>query len=898
MTADKRATTRTVSDSQLPLRENIRLLGNILGDTLRSIGKGSLLQTVESIRALSKRAREGDEESFRALEKALTEMPIDEALPVARAFAHFLTLANIAEQHHRIRRRRHYQSDPKATPQEGSLARTFQSLLQRGVSPEQLFASICDQHVELVFTAHPTEVVRRTVRQIHRRIADSLGYLDRDDLTTLERETAVASLRREIATLWLTDEVRQQRPTPLDEVAWGLVVFEQTLWDVIPTFVRGLDRALHDATSQSLPIDAVPVRFGSWIGGDRDGNPTVTADITRKACLLARWMAAELYLGEFKELRAELSMKSGSAELSSRVGGAAEPYRALLRETINRLERTRSAIERMLDDEPVDPETHARMIWHAGDLEEPLLVCRRSLLESGAGAIVDGRLRDLLCRLTCFGVTLVKLDIRQEARRHTEALSAITRGLGLGSYASWEEAKRIAFLRDALQDSGRSMSRALSSLLSYDSDTREVLSVFQVVSEMPNGSLGAYVISMASNPSDVLAVKVLQAAAGVRPQMRVVPLFETVTDLRNAAFSLQQLLSIAEYRDHINDTQEVMIGYSDSAKDGGRLAAAWALYRAQEDMVEVGREAGVRLTLFHGRGGTVGRGGGPIELALQSHPPGSINGSIRITEQGEIIDFKFGLPGIALRTLEVYTSATLQASCLPGARPEETWREHMDKISEASRQAFRQTVYESVDFGEYFRTATPEAELGELKIGSRPQRRATGTGVTSLRAIPWVFAWTQTRLMLPAWLGVEAAFAESDSTAHGPAWREMYKEWPFFQSTLDLIEMVLAKASPEIAAEYDVRLVPEHLQPFGEDLRQRLAHAVNAVLHVSGHRWLLEHNPVLERSIAVRNPYVDPINIAQIELLKRLRTDGPNRKLLDALLVTVNGIAAGMRNTG
>jgi phosphoenolpyruvate carboxylase len=353
------------------------------------------------------------------------------------------------------------------------------------------------------------------------------------------------------------------------------------------------------------------------------------------------------------------------------------------------------------------------------------------------------------------------------------------------------------------------------------------------------------------------------------------------------------------YRERIGGRQEVMIGYSDSAKDGGRLAAAWALYRAQEDVVRVCRERGVRLTLFHGRGGSIGRGGGPTHVAIQSQPPGSVNGTLRVTEQGEMIDAQFGLPGIAHRTLELYTTAVLEASLLEHAEPMAAWRERMQRLAAASRAAYRRTVYEDPKFVEYFRAATPEPELGLLKIGSRPARRAPGHGVETLRAIPWVFAWTQTRLMLPAWLGAAAAFEASEREGAFDELTAMYRGWPFFHATVDLIEMVLAKTSPAIHAQYDERLVPEPLAPLGAQLREELEQTTEAVRRLTGHERLLEHNRVLRRSIDVRNPYVDPINLVQAELLGRLRTaDGSDPRLVDALLVTVNGIAAGMRNTG
>jgi phosphoenolpyruvate carboxylase len=435
---------------------------------------------------------------------------------------------------------------------------------------------------------------------------------------------------------------------------------------------------------------------------------------------------------------------------------------------------------------------------------------------------------------------------------------------------------------------------------SGDDELRDTVDTFRTIAQLPPASLGAYVITMASRASDVLAVELLQRAAGATSPLRVVPLFETANDLHHAGAILDTLLSIPEYRARINGEQEVMIGYSDSAKDVGRFAAGWDLYRAQEQLVAASRARGVRLTLFHGRGGSVGRGGGPTHLALMSQPAGSIGGSLRVTEQGEMLQALFGLPDIAMRTLEVYTSGTLESWLLPSTPPREEWRECMDRLRDAAAASFRAIVHDHPRFADYLRAATPHSELGRMNIGSRPGRRpghGDGEGVTSLRAIPWQFAWTQTRLMLGAWLGLEDAFDQAFARGERDRIRTMYREWPHFRAAIDLIEMVLAKADARIAAEYDRRLVPSDLQPLGLDLRRRLDRAAAIVREVTGHAELLDANPVLRRSIDVRNPYVDPINIVQVELLRRARRRD-EQDVKAALLVTVNGIAAGMRNTG
>lgn len=896
-----RATLAGVSDDpHKPLRDDVRLLGELLGEALRTLEAPGVYQLVERVRALSKSARSGQEADFRALTGLLAGMSLDEALPLARAFAHFLTLANIAEQHHRVRRRRAYQSAAGAPPQSGSCEQGFAALAAAGVSPERLHAAVCALRVELVLTAHPTEVVRRTLLRKHNRIAELLGLRDRPDLTPFEREQALDGLRREVFSAWETDEVRHERPTPLDEVRGGLVVFEQTLWDALPRYLRRVDRALLAATGRGLPLEAAPIRFGSWMGGDRDGNPFVTPEVTRQACWLARWMAADLYLREIEELRGELSMGAASDELRARVDGAREPYRALLRGLRDRLAATRDAVAAALGRAgdaawpPASSASGALPCAGVDDVAEPLRLCHRSLEASGLGAVARGRLTDVLRRLATFGLTLARLDVRQDAARHVEALDAVTRELGLGSYEEWPEQRRQRFL---VAELGQRRPLVPADLKASDG-VRDVLDTLALLARLPSDSLGAYVVSMASRPSDVLAVMLLQKEAGVRTPLRVVPLVETAEALRAAGAMLRDLLALPAYRERLGGRQEVMVGYSDSARDVGRLSAAWELSKAQEDVVGACRAQGIAVTLFHGRGGSVGRGGGPTWHAIQSQPPGSIDGTLRVTEQGEMIQAKFGLPGIALRTLEVYTTAVLEKTLVDRdlSRPE--WRALMDRLAADAGAAYRQLVYEHPRFVEYFHAATPVGELSALNVGSRPARRSSGGGVTTLRAIPWQFAWTQTRLLTASWLGLEAALAGAVARGERDELRRMYREWPFFSVTLDLMEMVLAKADARIAAQYDRQLVPPDLQPLGDELRRRLAAAIERVLEVTGHRVLVEDNAVLRRSIDVRNPYVDPINLVQVELLRRARAAAPEGRLSDALMATINGVAAGLRNTG
>jgi phosphoenolpyruvate carboxylase len=871
------------------------MLGEMLGQTLRDRAGAGLYEIVERVRALSKSGHSGGERELEALAELLRRLPVEDAVPVARAFSHFLTLANIAEQHHRVRRRREYQRKADASPQQGSFDETFARLLDAGIDKDALFATTMGLRIELVLTAHPTAITRRTLSYKHLRIGEALARQDRPDLTAAERDEIADDLQREITAAWETEEIRPRRPTPVDEAIAGLLVFEQTLWDGVPRYLRSLDRALQRATGRALPLEAAPIRFGSWMGGDRDGNPTVTPDVTRRVTLIARWKAAELYERELGALQAELSMTQATKELRARAPHAREPYRAVLRDVRNRMRTTRDRLARELESRargPGDQSTESEYEASA-DFLEPLQLCHRSLVDSGLTIIADGRLADFIRRVMTFGLSLVRLDLRQHASRHAGAMDAITRHAGAGSYLEWDEPRRQAFLTKSLAE----RPSLLPDNLEAGDDVRDVIDTFRMAAALPPESLGAYIVSMARAPSDVLACEVLQAQTGVR--LRTVPLFEQVADLQRAAATMRGLLAIPGYRDRIDGRVEVMIGYSDSAKDGGRLAANWALYGAQESIVDVCRDAGVELTLFHGRGGSIGRGGGPTYMAIQSQPPGSIDGRLRVTEQGEMIQAQFGLPDIAVRTLEVYTTATLDATLARTPEPAAEWRAVMDRLAATAQRVYREVVYEHSDFVEYFRAATPEVELGAVPIGSRPARREQQGGVQSLRAIPWVFAWTQTRLLLPSWLGSGEALEEAAAGADADVVREMYEDWPFFRATVDLIEMVLAKCDGRIAAEYDRRLVPLRLQPIGLDLRRRLDLTIRELTRLTGHDRLVEHNRVLRRSIDVRNPYVDPINVVQIELLRRLREEEqPPADLWQAFMITVNGIAAGMRNTG
>ena len=737
------------------LRGNVSLLGRMLGDTIAAAQGEHFLQLIEEIRSLSKRAREGSGEARNALEVLLLNLGSEELVPVARAFSQFLNLANIADQHHNVSR----EADELLSASR-SLASDLGELIERGVPAEQVITAVRALRIELVLTAHPTEITRRTLIHKHAEVGRCLSQLELAGLTERERQRLHVRLRELIAQIWFGDDFRRERPTPVDEAKWGFAVVEDSLWRAVPEFMRRLDKALFDSCGARLPLDVSPVSFVSWMGGDRDGNPNVTATVTTEVMLLSRWQAADLYLADLVQLVEELSMTRCNEALRQRSGQAHEPYRAVLRPLRDLLRHTRAAIEAQLDGEPV-PE--GEVLHSLEQLWEPLHACYQSLQECGMQIIADGALLDLLRRVRCFGVHLLRHDVRQDSARHTQALSELTTYLGLGDYAAWDEATRRAFLLREL--AGRRP--LVPPHWQPSAEVREVLDTCAVVAAQPRQALGAYVISMARQASDVLAVHLLLKESGCCHDLPVAPLFETLDDLSRAREVVDTLLQDNWYRGQLRGHMMIMIGYSDSAKDAGMLAAAWAQYRAQEALLEVCAAHDIRLTLFHGRGGTIGRGGAPAREALLSQPPGSLRNGLRVTEQGEMIRAKLGWSAMAVKTLALYTGAICQANLLTPPAPAAEWRDLMTTLASESCDAYRAVVRGEADFVPYFRHATPEQELAKLPLGSRPARRAGGGGIESLRAIPWIFAWSQNRLILPAWLGAGAALRAAMERGHG-----------------------------------------------------------------------------------------------------------------------------------
>ncbi|PLW82322.1 phosphoenolpyruvate carboxylase [Kineobactrum sediminis] len=871
------------------LRSNVSFLGRLLGETIATANGDAFLELVEKIRRLSKSARSdagsaSDGSAHEELLEVLRTLDNAQLVPVARAFSQFLNLANIADQHNTVSR----QMDPLFSASR-NLQGNFAELLAEGVSNEAIVNAVNKLSIDLVLTAHPTEIMRRTLIHKHTEIGRCLSQLELQGLTEREQEALQNRLRELITQIWYGDDFRVERPTPVAEAKWGFAVVEDSLWRAVPEFMRRLDSALFQACGARLPLTAAPVAFGSWMGSDRDGNPNVTAVVTEEVLWLSRWQATELYLRDVNQLLEELSMTACNKALRALAGDSHEPYRAVLRML---RERLRNDLK-MIEDALATGEPPEQPLLREADIWQPLELCYQSMLECGMPSIADGGLLDLLRRVRCFGVHLLRHDVRQDSARHTEVLSELTTYLGLGDYAAWDEPARCAFLTRELA----SRRPLVPPRWQPSADVAEVLATFAVIARQSRETLGAYVISMARQASDVLVVHLLLREAGVPFDLPVAPLFETLDDLARAREVVSSLLADPWFRGHIGGQLMVMIGYSDSAKDAGVLSAAWAQYRAQEDLLAVCQQHDVKLTLFHGRGGTIGRGGAPAQAALLSQPPGSLEQGLRVTEQGEMIRAKLGWTSLAVKTLALYTSAICRANLQTPPAPEASWRAMMDTLAVKSCEDYRHIIREEPDFIDYFRHATPEQELAGLPLGSRPSRRRGGGGIESLRAIPWIFAWSQNRLMLPAWLGAGSALQEALDRGDATLLRKMAAAWPFFATRLSMLEMVYAKADVGLSAYYDECLVPAPLRHLGDTLRGQLQQDIATVLKISDSDTLLSDSPWIRESIQLRNIYTDPLNVLQAELLKRQRQQ-PEPLLEQAVMVTIAGIAAGMRNTG
>ena len=865
------------------LKDTVRYLGKVLGETIESHLGTEWLERIENIRKSGRASYQGDTSCGDELKETFKTMTDGDLLTVGRAFAQFLNLGNIAEQEYN-----------SAMNVDASIDALFEHLDKAELTVDKVQEAVGKLNIDLVLTAHPTEVTRRTLIHKHKELARCLQEIHQESLSDADRmklETRIADL---ISQAWHTEEIRSVRPTPVDEARWGFSVIENSLWEAVPDFMRELDLRLNADYDVSLPLEASPVQFSSWMGGDRDGNPFVTSKVTEQVLLLARKRAAKLFAKDLDRLQVELSMYRCNDALREKVGDSIEPYRAILRPLLEKFVATRDGINDYIAGRPSNPDT-----WIASndELLEPLMLCYNSLTEIGLSVVANGLLLDTIRRANVFGVHLLKLDVRQDSERHANVFSELTRYLGLGDYASWSEADKQAFLLRELA----SKRPLFPAQWDASDDVKEVLDTCKVIAKHSKHGFGIYIISMASEPSDVMAVQLLLQESGVDWPMPVAPLFETLDDLNNSPDVMRKLLSVDWYRGYIKGRQYVMIGYSDSAKDAGAIAAGWAQYQSQESLVALAKEFDCELTLFHGRGGTIGRGGLPAHAAIYSQPPGSLDGGFRVTEQGETIRYKFGMPKLAKRSLGIYASAIIEAMLFPPPAPKDEWREVITKMAAQGRDNYRGVVRSDPEFVPYFRVATPEQELGKLPLGSRPAKRKPTGGIESLRAIPWIFSWAQTRLVLPSWLGVTKAIEAVKADGNEAVTEEMVANWPFFASRLSMLDMVFHKADPRISEEYDARLVPENLKHFGEALRQELKDSIASLLKLTGEDDIMKSDPQGKESMEIRAGYLQPLHYLQIELLERIRKveeGGQNAELERAMMVTIAGIAIGMRNTG
>ncbi|MEA2837814.1 MAG: phosphoenolpyruvate carboxylase [Bradyrhizobium sp.] len=910
------------------LREEIRLLGRILGDTVRDQEGVDVFDLVERIRQTSIRFhRDEDRVARRELELILDSMSTAETVRIVRAYSYFSHLANIAEDHNNIRQMR----AQNAAGNVGTLARTLAHAREAGISTHELRRFFGTALVSPVLTAHPTEVRRKSTIDREMEIAGLLDRRERVHLTSEEFEASEEQLRRAVLTLWQTNLLRRTKLTVLDEVANGLSFYDYTFLHEVPRLHCALEDRLH---AQDAPDDkgareelASFLRMGSWIGGDRDGNPFVTAEVMRGTLRLQSTRVLRFYLEELHALGAELSLAAHLADVSEELRILAgrspdlsphrsgEPYRLAVSGIYARLAATALKLDVETSRAPVG---EAAPYLNAKEFKADLDILDRSLIANNSRVIARGRLRSLRRAADCFGFHLASLDIRQNSAVHERTIAELVDAAMPGtSYLALGEEARIALLAGEL----RSTRPLTSAFVKYSEETLGELAVLREAAKA-HGTFGADVIpqciiSMCQGISDMLEVAVLLKEVGLvdpsgRSAINIVPLFETIEDLQASAAIMDRLLSLHDYRrlvDSRGAVQEVMLGYSDSNKDGGFVTSGWELYKAEIGLVEVFERHHVRLRLFHGRGGSVGRGGGPSYDAILAQPGGAVNGQIRITEQGEIISSKYSNAEVGRNNLEILAAATLETSLLQPKRsaPRAEYLEAMEQLSALAFRAYRNLVYETEGFVDYFWASTVITEISTLNIGSRPASRKKTRAIEDLRAIPWVFSWAQCRLMLPGWYGFGSAvevwvFEHPDKGM--PFLQELYREWPFFRTLLSNMDMVLAKSSIAIASRY-AELVPDaelRERIFGR-IRREWHSSIETLLDIMGHGRLLQGNPLLERSIRNRFPYLDPLNHVQVELLKEHRkelADGEaaDEQVLRGIQLTINGISAGLRNSG
>ncbi|MBU9714325.1 phosphoenolpyruvate carboxylase [Evansella tamaricis] len=913
------------TDNTSLLRNDVKKLGNILGEILVHHGGISLFNQVEEIREMTKDLRKNyKEESYLKLKEKIRSLESPTRQHVIRAFSIYFHLVNIAEQNHRIRRRRQYQLQDDTVVQPVSIESAVSFVKDKKFSEKTIQSILNDLSIELIITAHPTEATKRTVLEVQKRISTILQKFDDPMLTKKERKNLEESLFNEVTVLWQTDELRYRKPTVMDEVKNGLYYFDQTLFDVLPDIHHEMEEQLASFYPDNNWDVPNFLHFGSWIGGDRDGNPNVTPEVTWETLKLQQKLVLQKYDESLVELMKRFSQSTSRIPFSEELVASVEQdekkylnsgegwpvqteiYRRKFAVMLKRLrevgisEKGYKQAEELLQD--------LKLIKETAENHQPSYNKLKTI-------------RKLIRQVELFGFHLATLDIRNHSGEHEGAVSEILKVVDITEdYASLREEEKVKVLQDVLADP-----RPLMLLEEdYSKETQETFQVFQMIKkaheEFGTRSIEVYLVSMTQSPSDLLEVLVLAKEAGiyrlhadgkVESGLHVAPLLETVDDLVAGPEIMKTLFEMDVYRNHLRergDHQEIMLGYSDGSKDGGTLTANWKLYKAQQEIHKMASGYDIRLKFFHGRGGSLGRGGGPLNRSILSQPPETLGDGIKITEQGEVLSSRYLLCDIAYRNLEQAASALLEASALAykregkGQTLPKVWEDAMEEISGGALQKYQSLVFGDKDFLTYFKQTTPLQELAALNIGSRPMSRKGSERFEDLRAIPWVFAWTQCRQMIPAWYasgtGISAFAEKKEENLH--LLQEMYQKWSFFQVTVNNLQLALMKADLSTAKEY-MNLVEDKKMAeriFG-DISEEYNRTRDILLKISGNNELLDHTPNIQETVHRRNPYVDPLNFLQVDLIQKMRESGEeSEELLTEVLLTISGVAAGLVNTG
>ena len=920
----------TTEPTQDQLATEIRHLGNALGEVIVGLEGQAVLDLEEKLRRLAKKSRLDDSKDAAVaqaeLEAAIDALSTEEARQMAMAFTVYFELVNLAEENHRVRllreRRRKGAADPSLPPMRETIAAALAELKQKGATPAEIQKIVDGLLIELVFTAHPTESKRRTMLNKLQRLAERLRHSTTEEEVTGRRDQH--SIAREVTSLWLTDRSRTSRPEVTDEVLTGLWYFETNLWETMPFLQAEMEQAL----AKYYPEVKAPnhwIAFGSWMGGDRDGNPNVTPKITAETLSLHRGMALKKMENELKELSRFLSVSTQKDGISAEMKDLLSKFEEEIKDPFVANLRARQPHESyrlilaglrslLLDAQKSNGSAallatgEAAKTLKTPDLLGALEVMRESLLSHRAASLATGEFQHVVDQAKIFGLSLSRLDVRQHSGRHESAVTEVLKKAGFcEDYSKLSEDERMELLKKLLAQPAPSLAT------DYTKETHDVigsLTVFKRAIELyGEEAVGAYVISMTHDVSDLVEILLLQHFVGVN--LDIAPLFETLDDLNHAPKILTEVFGIEAYRNHLRsrgDHQMIMLGYSDSNKDCGYLTANWALFQSQETISNVCREAGLGLTLFHGRGGSIARGGGPAAKAILAQPCGLYDSKIRVTEQGEVLSTRYHDPDLALRILEQMAYGVLLGAYAAQGQADvpKTWRDSMETMAETSFFAYRDLVHRDPDFIEFWKNATPIEEISGLKLGSRPTFRKATKSVEDLRAIPWVFSWMQSRFGFPGWYGLGSALTAfaAKGAAEKNLLSQMYKEWMFFKATIDNAQLTLQKADIGIAKRYASLVEDDAIRERVLSIIEAEFHkTVSAILEVTGQKALLEQEPVLAKSVQLRNPYIDPLNYIQVSMIQRFRslpdkTTAEAEALRSVIELTISGVSAGIKNTG